>query len=74
MTALIQFVWRIFRQFARIVIFLIIFLLATINSSTVEFHWFVNRSSQIPLNILLLSSFLIGLLIALMALRFKKIK
>jgi uncharacterized integral membrane protein len=74
MTALLQIVWRIFRQVARVAIFLLLFLLATINSESVPFHWFVDRTSVIPLNILLLSAFLCGLGIAIVALKFPKIK
>ena len=74
MTALIQFVWRVLRQAMRLMLFVLLFLLATINSSPVEFHWFVDRSSQIPLNVLLLSSFLLGLFLAILSLKFRKSK
>ena len=74
MTALIQFVWRLLRQAMRVVLFILLFLLATINSSPVEFHWFVDRTSQIPLNVLLLSSFLLGLFLAIMSLKLRRSK
>ena len=74
MTALFQVVWRITLLVGRIVLFLLLFLIAITNTNVIDFHWFIDRSIQVPLNILLLGAFLCGLILAVVALRLMKSK
>jgi uncharacterized integral membrane protein len=64
MVPLLQAIWQVFLMVVRIVLFLVLFLIAISNTNPVEFHWFVDQSLTLPLNILLLVGFLLGLLIA----------
>jgi len=64
MVPLLQAIWQVFLIVVRIVLFLVLFLIAISNTNSVEFHWFVDQSLTLPLNILLLVGFLLGLLIA----------
>jgi uncharacterized integral membrane protein len=74
MIALLQVAWRVCLLVGRIVLFLLLFLIAITNTAVVDFHWFLDQSIQVPLNILLLAAFLSGLILALLALRFTKSK
>ncbi len=74
MIALLQVAWRICLLVGRIVLFLLLFLIAITNTAVIDFHWFLDQSIQVPLNILLLGAFLCGLILALLALRLTKSK
>jgi uncharacterized integral membrane protein len=74
MIALLQVVWRLVLMVLRIILFLALFLIAITNTALIEFHWFLDRSIQIPLNLLLLSAFLLGLIITVLAFNMFKIK
>jgi uncharacterized integral membrane protein len=74
MIALVHTVWRIVLIVLRVVLFLALFLIAITNTALIEFHWFLDRSIQIPLNLLLLSAFLLGLIITVLAFNMFKIK
>jgi len=74
MIALLQVAWRVCLLVGRIVLFLLLFLIAITNTAVVDFHWFLDQSIQVPLNILLLGAFLCGLILALLALRLTKSK
>ena len=73
MIALLQVVWRLVLMVLRVILFLALFLIAITNTAIIEFHWFLDRSIQIPLNLLLLSAFLLGLIITALALNMFKI-
>jgi uncharacterized integral membrane protein len=64
MLPLFQALWRILLLVLRVVLFLILFLIAITNTTSVEFHWFINQSLSLPLNMLLFSAFLLGLMIS----------
>ena len=64
MVPLLQAIWRVLLMASRLVLFLVLFLIAISNTNSVEFHWFVDQSLTLPLNILLLVAFLLGLMIA----------
>ena len=74
MIALLQVAWRICLLVGRIIFFLILFLIAISNTVVIDFHWFLDQSIQVPLNILLLGAFLCGLILAVLALRITKSK
>jgi len=74
MIALLQVAWRICLLVGRIVLFLLMFLIAITNTAVIDFHWFLDQSIQVPLNILLLGAFLCGLILAVLALRITKSK
>jgi uncharacterized integral membrane protein len=74
MIALLQVAWRICLLVGRIVLFLLLFLIAITNTAVIDFHWFLDQSIQVPLNILLLGAFLCGLILAVVALRITKSK
>jgi len=74
MIALLQVAWRICLLVGRIVLFLLLFLIAITNTAVIDFHWFLDQSIQVPLNILLLGAFLFGLILAVVALRITKSK
>jgi uncharacterized integral membrane protein len=67
MIALLQVVWRPVLMVLRVLLFLALFMIAITNTAVIEFHWFIDRSIQIPLNLLLLGSFLLGLIITVLA-------
>lgn len=64
MTAIIKLLWRPFVLSSRVLFFVFFFLMALINSQTVEFHWFVGQSTQVPLIVIILGAFLLGILLA----------
>jgi hypothetical protein len=74
MIALLQVAWRICLLVGRIILFLLLFLIAITNTAVIDFHWFLDQSIQVPLNILLLGAFLCGLILAVLALRITKSK
>jgi len=74
MIALLQVAWRICLLVGRIVLFLLLFLIAITNTAVIDFHWFLDQSVQVPLNILLLGAFLCGLILAVLALQITKSK
>jgi uncharacterized integral membrane protein len=74
MRALFPVFWRGFLLVLRLIIFILFFLIAITNHTLVEFHWFLERSVQVPLNVLLLGAFLTGLIIAVIALNILKSK
>ncbi len=74
MNALFHVVWRISLLVGRIALFLLFFLIAITNMNVIDFHWFLDRSIQVPLNIVLLGAFLCGLIVAVLALRLMKSK
>jgi uncharacterized integral membrane protein len=67
MIALLQVVWRPVLMVLRVLLFMALFMIAITNTAVIEFHWFIDRSIQIPLNLLLLGSFLLGLIITVLA-------
>jgi uncharacterized integral membrane protein len=73
MIALLQVVWRLVLMLLRVVLFLALFMIAITNTAVIEFHWFLDRSIQIPLNFLLLGAFLLGLIITVLAFNMFKI-
>ena len=73
MIALLQVVWRLVLMVLRVVLFLALFMIAITNTAVIEFHWFLDRSIQIPLNFLLLGAFLLGLIITALAFNMFKI-
>ena len=73
MMALLQVVWRLVLMVLRVVLFLALFMIAITNTAVIEFHWFIDRSIQIPLNLLLLGAFLLGLIITALAFNMFKI-
>ncbi len=73
MIALLQVVWRLVLMVLRVVLFLSLFMIAITNTAVIEFHWFIDRSIQIPLNLLLLGAFLLGLIITALAFNMFKI-
>ena len=73
MIALLQVVWRLVLMVLRVVLFLALFMIAITNTAVIEFHWFLDRSIQIPLNFLLLGAFLLGLIITVLAFNMFKI-
>ncbi len=73
MIALLQVVWRLVLMVLRVVLFLALFMIAITNTAVIEFHWFIDRSIQIPLNLLLLGAFLLGLIITALAFNMFKI-
>lgn len=70
MMALVLVIWRGLLLAARCAVFGFVFLIALTNTSAVEFHWFIERALSVPLNILLLGSFLAGVLLAVLVMRF----
>jgi uncharacterized integral membrane protein len=74
MIALVHTVWRIVLIVLRVVLFLALFLIAITNTAIIEFHWFLDRSVQIPLNLLLLGAFLLGLIITALAFNMFKLQ
>jgi uncharacterized integral membrane protein len=74
MIALVHTVWRIVLIVLRVVLFLALFLIAITNTALIEFHWFLDRSIQIPLNLLLLGAFLLGLIITALAFNMFKLQ
>jgi uncharacterized integral membrane protein len=74
MIALVHTVWRIVLIVLRVVLFLALFLIAITNTALIEFHWFLDRSVQIPLNLLLLGAFLLGLIITALAFNMFKLQ
>ena len=73
MIAIVHTVWGFVLIVLRVVLFLALFLIAITNTAVIEFHWFLDRSIQIPLNLLLLSAFLLGLIITALAFNMFKI-
>lgn len=73
MIALLQVVWRPVLMVLRVLLFLALFMIAITNTAVIEFHWFLDRSIQIPLNFLLLGAFLLGLIITVLAFNMFKI-
>jgi uncharacterized integral membrane protein len=63
MMTLLKLIWRIGFNVIRVFLIILLFLIAITNTSVVEFHWFIDQSIQIPLNVLLLGAFLLGLVI-----------
>jgi len=74
MIALLQVVWRLVLKVLRVILFLALFLIAITNTAIIEFHWFLDRSVQIPLNLLLLGAFLLGLIITALAFNMFKLQ
>ena len=74
MIVLLQVVWRLVLMVLRIILFLALFLIAITNTAIIEFHWFLDRSVQIPLNLLLLGAFLLGLIITALAFNMFKLQ
>jgi len=74
MIALLQVVWRLVLMVLRVILFLALFLIAITNTAIIEFHWFLDRSIQIPLNLLLLGAFLLGLIITALAFNMFKLQ
>ncbi|MEI7427962.1 MAG: lipopolysaccharide assembly protein LapA domain-containing protein [Betaproteobacteria bacterium] len=74
MIALLQVVWRLVLMVLRVILFLALFLIAITNTAIIEFHWFLDRSVQIPLNLLLLGAFLLGLIITALAFNMFKLQ
>jgi uncharacterized integral membrane protein len=72
--ALVHTVWRFVLIVLRVVLFLALFLIAITNTAIIEFHWFLDRSVQIPLNLLLLGAFLLGLIITALAFNMFKLQ
>jgi uncharacterized integral membrane protein len=64
MTALLKNIWRFLLIAGRIVIFISLFVIAATNSQSVTFNWFPGLSAEVPLILLLLVTFLLGILIA----------
>jgi uncharacterized integral membrane protein len=64
MMPLLQIIWRMGFIAIRVILFLLLLTIAITNTNSVEFHWFINQSTQIPLNFLLLGAFLMGLLLS----------
>ena len=64
MTAILKTIWQLFLLAGRLIVFIAIFLVAATNTQTVSFNWFPGLSAQIPLILLLLITFLLGIGIA----------
>ncbi len=64
MTTLLKKIWRFVLIAGRVVVFLSLFVIAATNSQLVTFNWFPGLSAQVPLILLLLVTFLLGILIA----------
>ena len=74
MIALLQVVWRLVLMVLRVILFLALFLIAITNTAIIDFHWFLDRSIQIPLNLLLLGAFLLGVIITALAVNMFKLQ
>ena len=64
MTTFLKNIWRFALIAGRVIIFISLFVIAATNSQQVTFNWFPGLSAQVPLILLLLGTFLLGILIA----------